>query len=101
MRCVQRIKAVAAPVKGGASSRPKEYNLKNSELLHPLDPNGIHTFTKHSHTIVETTMWGSLREIPLFSRSGPLLWEIHHSSLSLCTSAFYEIILYPYIFFAM
>uniref|UniRef100_A0A8C1R963 Transporter n=1 Tax=Cyprinus carpio TaxID=7962 RepID=A0A8C1R963_CYPCA len=26
------------------------------ELLHPLDPNGIHTFTKHSHTIVETTM---------------------------------------------
>uniref|UniRef100_A0A8C1P3Z2 Transporter n=1 Tax=Cyprinus carpio TaxID=7962 RepID=A0A8C1P3Z2_CYPCA len=25
-------------------------------LLHPLDPNGIHTFTKHSHTIVETTM---------------------------------------------
>uniref|UniRef100_A0A8C2B8F5 Transporter n=1 Tax=Cyprinus carpio TaxID=7962 RepID=A0A8C2B8F5_CYPCA len=41
---------------GGASSRPKEYSLKNSELLHPLDPNGIHTFTKHSHTIVETTM---------------------------------------------
>uniref|UniRef100_A0A8C2L2G5 Transporter n=1 Tax=Cyprinus carpio TaxID=7962 RepID=A0A8C2L2G5_CYPCA len=56
IRCVQRIKAVAAPVKGGASSRPKEYSLKNSELLHPLDPNGIHTFTKHSHTIVETTM---------------------------------------------
>uniref|UniRef100_A0A8C1ALV2 Transporter n=1 Tax=Cyprinus carpio carpio TaxID=630221 RepID=A0A8C1ALV2_CYPCA len=27
-----------------------------NELLHPLDPNGIHTFTKHSHTIVETTM---------------------------------------------
>lgn len=53
---IERIKAVAAPVKGGASSRPKEYNLKNSELLHPLDPNGIHTFTKHSHTIVETTM---------------------------------------------
>uniref|UniRef100_A0A8C2B6C6 Transporter n=1 Tax=Cyprinus carpio TaxID=7962 RepID=A0A8C2B6C6_CYPCA len=53
---IERIKAVAAPVKGGASSRPKEYSLKNSELLHPLDPNGIHTFTKHSHTIVETTM---------------------------------------------
>ncbi|KAF4110307.1 solute carrier family 6 member 6a [Onychostoma macrolepis] len=53
---IERIKAVAAPVKGGASSRPKEYCVKNSELLHPLDPNGIHTFTKHSHTIVETTM---------------------------------------------
>ncbi|KAI2662050.1 Sodium- and chloride-dependent taurine transporter [Labeo rohita] len=53
---IERIKAVAAPVKGGASSRPKEYSLKNSELLHPLDPNGIHAFTKHSHTIVETTM---------------------------------------------
>ncbi|XP_039518926.1 sodium- and chloride-dependent taurine transporter-like, partial [Pimephales promelas] len=53
---IERIKAVAAPVKGGASSRPKEYGLKNSELLHPLDPNGIHVFTKHTHTIVETTM---------------------------------------------
>ncbi|XP_059379297.1 solute carrier family 6 member 6a [Carassius carassius] len=53
---IERIKAVAAPVKGGASSRPKEYSQKNSELLHPLDPNGIHGFTKHSHTIVETTM---------------------------------------------
>ncbi len=101
MRCVQRIKAVAAPVKGGASSRPKEYNLKNSELLHPLDPNGIHTFTKHSHTIVETTMWGSLREIPLFSRSGPLLWEIHIPLSRSALVRFYEIILYPYIFFAM
>uniref|UniRef100_A0A672PLN5 Transporter n=2 Tax=Sinocyclocheilus grahami TaxID=75366 RepID=A0A672PLN5_SINGR len=53
---IERIKAVAAPVKGGASSRPKEYSQKNSELLHPLDPNGIHTFAKHSHTIIETTM---------------------------------------------
>uniref|UniRef100_A0A9J8D1L8 Transporter n=1 Tax=Cyprinus carpio carpio TaxID=630221 RepID=A0A9J8D1L8_CYPCA len=53
---IERIKAVAAPVKGGASSRPKEYSQKNSELLHPLDPNGIHAFTKHSHTLVETTM---------------------------------------------
>ncbi|KAK2898232.1 hypothetical protein Q8A67_009650 [Cirrhinus molitorella] len=53
---IERIKAVAAPVKGGASSRPKEYSLKNSELLHPLDPNGIHAFSKHSHTIVETTI---------------------------------------------
>lgn len=106
MCCVQRIKAVAAPVKGGASSRPKEYNLKNSELLHPLDPNGIHTFTKPSHTIVETTMWGSLREIPIFSRSAPLLWEIPFSlpTIPLSRSAlvrFYEMILYRYIFFAM
>ncbi|XP_051509456.1 sodium- and chloride-dependent taurine transporter-like [Myxocyprinus asiaticus] len=53
---IERIKAVAAPIKGGASSRPKENSLKNSELLHPLDPNGIHAFTKHTHTIVETTM---------------------------------------------
>uniref|UniRef100_A0A8C1T5D6 Transporter n=1 Tax=Cyprinus carpio TaxID=7962 RepID=A0A8C1T5D6_CYPCA len=53
---IERIKAVAAPVKGGASSRPKEYSQKNSELLHPLDPNGIHAFTKHSHTLAETTM---------------------------------------------
>ncbi|XP_056629202.1 solute carrier family 6 member 6a [Triplophysa dalaica] len=53
---IERIKAVAAPVKGGASSRPKEYSLKNSELLHPLDPNGIIAFTKNTHTVVETTM---------------------------------------------
>ncbi|XP_076860097.1 solute carrier family 6 member 6a isoform X2 [Brachyhypopomus gauderio] len=53
---IERIKAVAAPVKGGASSRPKEYSLKNSELLHPLDPNGTYSLTKPTHTIVETTM---------------------------------------------
>ncbi|XP_030640666.1 solute carrier family 6 member 6a [Chanos chanos] len=53
---IERIKAVAAPVKGGASSRPKEYSLKNSELLHPLDPNGTIAHTKPTHTIVETTM---------------------------------------------
>ncbi|KAK1800930.1 hypothetical protein P4O66_004691 [Electrophorus voltai] len=53
---IERIKAVAAPVKGGASSRPKEYSLKNSELLHPLDPNGTFSLTKPTHTIVETTM---------------------------------------------
>ncbi|XP_060788459.1 solute carrier family 6 member 6a isoform X2 [Neoarius graeffei] len=52
---IERIKAVAAPVKG-ASSRPKEYIQNNSELLHPLDPNGTYTNTKHTHTIVETTM---------------------------------------------
>uniref|UniRef100_A0AAY4BBU8 Transporter n=1 Tax=Denticeps clupeoides TaxID=299321 RepID=A0AAY4BBU8_9TELE len=48
---IERIKAVAAPVKGGASSRPKEYSLKNSELLHPLNPNG-----KHTHMVIESTM---------------------------------------------
>ncbi|KAF7695656.1 solute carrier family 6 member 6a isoform X1 [Silurus meridionalis] len=52
---IERIKAVAAPVKG-ASSRPKECVLKNSELLHPLDPNGTYALTKNTHTIVETTM---------------------------------------------
>ncbi|KAK2841396.1 hypothetical protein Q7C36_012975 [Tachysurus vachellii] len=52
---IERIKAVAAPVKG-ASSRPKECVLKNSELLHPLDPNGTYALTRHTHTIVETTM---------------------------------------------
>ncbi|KAM9475114.1 solute carrier family 6 member 6a isoform 1-T1 [Clarias gariepinus] len=52
---IERIKAVAAPVKG-ASSRPKECVLKNSELLHPLDPNGTYALTKPAHTIVETTM---------------------------------------------
>lgn len=52
---IERIKAVAAPVKG-ASSRPKDCVLKNSELLHPLDPNGTYALTKHTHTIVETTM---------------------------------------------
>ncbi|TTP91405.1 Sodium- and chloride-dependent taurine transporter [Bagarius yarrelli] len=52
---IERIKAVAAPVKG-ASSRPKECVLKNSELLHPLDPNGTYALTKHAHTVVETTM---------------------------------------------
>ncbi|KAB5567166.1 hypothetical protein PHYPO_G00229640 [Pangasianodon hypophthalmus] len=52
---IERIKAVAAPVKG-ASSRPKECVLKNSELLHPLDPNGTYALSKHTHTIVETTM---------------------------------------------
>uniref|UniRef100_A0A9J8ACJ2 Transporter n=2 Tax=Cyprinus carpio TaxID=7962 RepID=A0A9J8ACJ2_CYPCA len=56
MMVVIKIIQSDAAYKTRASSRPKEYSLKNSELLHPLDPNGIHTFTKHSHTIVETTM---------------------------------------------
>jgi hypothetical protein len=52
----QRIKAVAAPVKGGASSRPKEYSVKGSELTQPLNPNGDNILIKPTHTIVETMM---------------------------------------------
>lgn len=48
--CPQRIKAVAAPVRGGASSRPKE-------LTFPLDPNGNSGGLKApTHIIVETMM---------------------------------------------
>ncbi|XP_013990246.2 solute carrier family 6, member 6 isoform X1 [Salmo salar] len=53
---IERIKAVAAPVKGGASSRPKEYSVKGSELTQPLDPNGNNGLIKPTHTIVETMM---------------------------------------------
>ncbi|KAL1021563.1 hypothetical protein UPYG_G00014850 [Umbra pygmaea] len=53
---IERIKAVAAPIKGGASSRPAEYSLKCSELTQPLDPNGNNDLIKPTHTIVETTM---------------------------------------------
>ncbi|KAG7267307.1 hypothetical protein CRUP_000305 [Coryphaenoides rupestris] len=54
---IERIKAVAAPVKGGASSRPKEYLPRDSELAQPLDPNGNKGSTmKPTHTVVETTM---------------------------------------------
>ncbi|XP_010874190.1 solute carrier family 6 member 6a isoform X1 [Esox lucius] len=53
---IERIKAVAAPVKGGASSRPTEYSVKGSELTQPLDPNGNNGLIKPTHTIVETTM---------------------------------------------
>lgn len=52
----QRIKAVAAPVKEGASSRPKEYSVKSSELTQPLNPNGDNILIKPTHTIVETMM---------------------------------------------
>ena len=52
----QRIKAVAAPVKGGASSRPKEYSMKGSELTQALNPNGDNILIKPTHTIVETMM---------------------------------------------
>jgi hypothetical protein len=47
---------VAAPVKGGGSSRPKEYIVKDSELVQPLDPNGNKGLIKPTHTIVETMM---------------------------------------------
>uniref|UniRef100_A0A7N6AHG3 Transporter n=1 Tax=Anabas testudineus TaxID=64144 RepID=A0A7N6AHG3_ANATE len=53
---IERIKAVAAPAKSGVSSRPKEYNLKGSELTQPLDPNGNNGLIKPTHTIVETMM---------------------------------------------
>uniref|UniRef100_A0A7N6FK31 Sodium- and chloride-dependent taurine transporter n=1 Tax=Anabas testudineus TaxID=64144 RepID=A0A7N6FK31_ANATE len=48
---IERIKAVAAPVRGGASSRP-------AELPYPLDPNGNKgpLLKGHTHTIVETMM---------------------------------------------
>ncbi|CDQ68811.1 unnamed protein product [Oncorhynchus mykiss] len=53
---IERIKAVAAPVKGGASSRPKEYSMKGSELTQALNPNGDNILIKPTHTIVETMM---------------------------------------------
>uniref|UniRef100_A0A674B5U5 Transporter n=1 Tax=Salmo trutta TaxID=8032 RepID=A0A674B5U5_SALTR len=53
---IERIKAVAAPVKGGASSRPKEYSVKGSELTQPLNPNGDNILIKPTHNIVETMM---------------------------------------------
>nr|BAM11116.1 solute carrier family 6 (neurotransmitter transporter, taurine), member 6 [Anguilla japonica] len=53
---IERIKAVAAPVRGGASSRPPGHRPKGSELTYPLDPNGNNGFKKPSHTIVETMM---------------------------------------------
>lgn len=54
--CPQRIKAVAAPVRGGASSRPKEH-FGPRELTYPLDPNGNSGGLKApTHIIVETMM---------------------------------------------
>ena len=54
--CLQRIKAVAAPVRGGASSRPKDHRGPK-ELTYPLDPNGNGGRLKApSHIIVETMM---------------------------------------------
>ncbi|XP_034387997.1 solute carrier family 6 member 6b [Cyclopterus lumpus] len=54
---IERIKAVAAPIRGGASSRPADHRgLK--ELSYPLDPNGNKgpLMKAPTHTIVETMM---------------------------------------------
>lgn len=54
--CLQRIKAVAAPVRGGASSRPRDHHGPR-ELTYPLDPNGNSGGLKApTHIIVETMM---------------------------------------------
>uniref|UniRef100_A0A9J7Y439 Sodium- and chloride-dependent taurine transporter n=1 Tax=Cyprinus carpio carpio TaxID=630221 RepID=A0A9J7Y439_CYPCA len=53
---IERIKAVAAPVRGGASSCPQEYQPKCNELAQPLDPNWNGGLMKPTHTIVETMM---------------------------------------------
>lgn len=59
----QRIKSVAAPVRGGGSSCPQDYRVKGSELSHPLDPHGNNGLMKPTHTVVETMMWAlSMRE---------------------------------------
>uniref|UniRef100_A0A665SY44 Transporter n=1 Tax=Echeneis naucrates TaxID=173247 RepID=A0A665SY44_ECHNA len=54
---LQRIKAVAAPVRGGASSRPADHRGPK-ELAYPLDPNGNRGLLMKTptHTIVETMM---------------------------------------------
>ncbi|XP_060766396.1 solute carrier family 6 member 6b isoform X3 [Neoarius graeffei] len=53
---IERIKAVAAPVRSNTNSCPQEYRPKGSEVSHPLDPNGNNGLIKPSHTIVETMM---------------------------------------------
>uniref|UniRef100_A0A671RN95 Transporter n=1 Tax=Sinocyclocheilus anshuiensis TaxID=1608454 RepID=A0A671RN95_9TELE len=53
---IERIKAVAAPVRGGASSCPQDYQPKCNELAQPLDPNWNGGLMKPTHTIVETVM---------------------------------------------
>uniref|UniRef100_A0A4W6EV53 Transporter n=1 Tax=Lates calcarifer TaxID=8187 RepID=A0A4W6EV53_LATCA len=54
---IERIKAVAAPVRGGASSRPADHRGPK-ELTYPLDPNGNKGLLMKAptHTIVETMM---------------------------------------------
>ncbi|XP_051804485.1 LOW QUALITY PROTEIN: sodium- and chloride-dependent taurine transporter-like [Acanthochromis polyacanthus] len=54
---IERIKAVAAPVRGGASSRPADHRGPK-DLAYPLDPNGNKGMLMKAptHTIVETMM---------------------------------------------
>ncbi|XP_058486741.1 sodium- and chloride-dependent taurine transporter-like [Solea solea] len=54
---IERIKAVAAPVRGGASSRPADHRGPK-DLTYPLDPNGNQGLLMKAptHTIVETMM---------------------------------------------
>uniref|UniRef100_A0A8D3CC58 Transporter n=1 Tax=Scophthalmus maximus TaxID=52904 RepID=A0A8D3CC58_SCOMX len=54
---IERIKAVAAPVRGGASSRPADHRGPK-DLAYPLDPNGNKglLLKAPTHTIVETMM---------------------------------------------
>nr|XP_061814449.1 sodium- and chloride-dependent taurine transporter-like isoform X2 [Nerophis lumbriciformis] len=54
---IERIKAVAAPVRGGASSRPADHRGPR-EQAYPVDPNGNKGLLMKgpSHTIVETMM---------------------------------------------
>jgi len=54
---LQRIKAVAAPVRGGASSRPADHRGPK-DLAYPMDPNGNNGLLMKAptHTIVETMM---------------------------------------------
>ncbi|CAK6970399.1 sodium- and chloride-dependent taurine transporter-like, partial [Scomber scombrus] len=54
---IERIKAVAAPVRGGASSRPADHRCPK-DLTYPLDPNGNKGLMMKAptHTIVETMM---------------------------------------------
>ncbi|XP_018620375.1 sodium- and chloride-dependent taurine transporter-like isoform X1 [Scleropages formosus] len=53
---IERIKAVAAPVKGGGSSRPASYQTKGNKLAIPLDLSGNSGLMKPTHTIVETVI---------------------------------------------
>lgn len=53
---IERIKAVAAPIKGGASSRPPDHHRPKSDLGYPVDPESSQGLLQPPHTIVETMM---------------------------------------------
>ncbi|KAJ8264810.1 hypothetical protein COCON_G00139090 [Conger conger] len=60
---IERIKAVAAPVKGGASSRPPDHRPKTktktktkADLAYPTDPESSQGLLQPPQTIVETMM---------------------------------------------